>query len=48
MKGHQVLQWVLPSGQAVPAGTPEHQIRPVEASPAEHRLAMTVIDHPTR
>ncbi|MGJ9412945.1 DUF222 domain-containing protein [Aeromicrobium sp. CF4.19] len=48
MKGHQVLQWVLPSGQAVAAGSTEHRPKTAEASPAEHRLAHLVVHHPPR
>ncbi|MGJ9411140.1 DUF222 domain-containing protein [Aeromicrobium sp. CF4.19] len=48
LKGHRVLQWVLPSGHTAPAGAAEHRIRPTEASPAEHRLARTLVTRPRR
>ncbi|MGJ9411873.1 HNH endonuclease signature motif containing protein [Aeromicrobium sp. CF4.19] len=45
LKGHQVLQWVLPDGRTAPAGSTEHLPRPPDPSKAEHLLATTVVDY---
>ncbi|WP_375000329.1 DUF222 domain-containing protein [Aeromicrobium sp. CTD01-1L150] len=44
MKGHQVLRWVLPTGQSVPAGTTEHTVSAAEASRHEFLLARLIIE----
>jgi hypothetical protein len=44
LKGHQVLQWTLPSGRVVPAERVAHSPPIPAASHAEHRLAQLLVD----
>ena len=47
LKGHQILQWVLPSGRAVPA-EPTHREQPtMPPSQREHRLSTWVVQQVT-
>jgi hypothetical protein len=44
LKGHQVLQWTLPSGRVVPAERVAHSPPIGEGSLGEHRLAQLLVD----
>jgi hypothetical protein len=46
LKGHRIINWVLPSGRGVPAEPAHRQPPPPEPSRMEHRLARVIAQAP--